>query len=591
MINYNNKNKLINVDLYKKVVFVRCDFNVPISDEVIHDDTRIIRTLDTIKYLIENNAKIVIMSHLGRINDKSDIKDKNNSLYLIAIRLSELLDKEVIFIKNSIGKEVEFAISKLIPGGIIMLENTRFNDVVDVKKILNIKPEKNEENITRYESDCSPLLSKYWASLCEVFVNDAFGATHRKAASTSGLAKYCDISCVGLLVENELKIIYSSIQHAEKPILGIIGGAKVNDKLLILKNLITKCDNLIICGGMAFTFLFAKGYTIGKSLFEPDRVEDVKEMIKKYGDKIHLPVDFMCNEKFDNDKAIYLDNNNIPDKYMALDAGKKSIIKFTKWISKAKAIIWNGPLGVCEFSKYKNGTRRVAEAIGKSDAISIVGGGDSIAAIKELKLIDNFTHISTGGGAFLVYLENNKLEGIEPVQNIYHDKLNIDFNVLLDIQKNLDSLIIKHNKNQASRNIFEKKLISLIVELSEFYNEVKFFKYWSKSYIINRYNVVEEYIDCLHFYLSLFNDYKKNINIIKKINDEVIDVKDINSKTFLDIIFYINTFYKTKNINDLLKSFNLFLTVRKIWSISSFEIIKFYIYKRNKNEDRQKNNY
>ena len=396
------KKTLKDINIKNKKVILRVDFNVPISDGKIMDLKRIEAALPTIQYILDQGASIILLSHLGRIKKEEDLKTK--SLEIVAKKLAELLPKvHVKFIAKTRGKEVEKAASELKPGEILFLENTRFED-------LNNKA----------ESSNNDELAKFWASLGDVYVNDAFATAHRAHASTAGIAKYVKESAIGFLMELEINQLSKLLKWYEHPFVAIIGGAKVSDKLKVLEKLFEIADKVLIGGGMAYTFKVAQGKQIGNSLFEEDRVEDVKRYLKQYADKIVLPVDNGISTEFANNKAIYTSskNDNIPDGYMGLDIGPESIELFAKEIAKAKTIFWNGPVGVTEFSEYEKGTRGIAIAIANNKkCFSVVGGGDSVTAINKLGYQDKFSFISTGGGASIEFVQGNKLPGIEAIQD------------------------------------------------------------------------------------------------------------------------------------------------------------------------------
>lgn len=397
----NNKKRIDQLDLANKTVIIRVDFNVPIKDGKITNNKRIVAALPTINKALESNAKVVLLSHLGRIKEEADKAKK--SLKPVATELSKLLGKKVTFIPQPTGPEVKEAVKNMEPGQIIMLENTRWED-------LNGKAESKNNH----------KLGKFWASLGDVFINDAFGTAHRAHASNVGIASNIKESAIGYLVDDELTKITKAITNPPRPAIAIIGGAKVSDKIKTIEHLIKNVDKVIIGGGMAFTFWKAQGLSIGNSLVEMDQIELAKSYLRKYSDKLVLPIDAALSPKFENVKPIYNNKNSleIPSGYMGLDIGPKSIQLFKKMIMGAKTVIWNGPLGVCEFSYYSVGTEEIAKAIGSlSGAYTIVGGGDSVAAIVSLELESKFSHISTGGGACLAMLEGSPLPGVEAIQN------------------------------------------------------------------------------------------------------------------------------------------------------------------------------
>ncbi|AGR41540.1 phosphoglycerate kinase [Spiroplasma taiwanense] len=397
------KKTLNDIQISGKTVLVRVDFNVPLKDGVITDDNRINAALPTINYLVENNAKIVLFSHLSRIKEEADKSKK--SLAPIAKRLEELAKRSVKFVAQTRGTELETSIKNLKEGDILLVENTRFEDVKD-----------NE--VVKYESKNNPELGKYWASLGDIFVNDAFGTAHRAHASNVGIALNISQSCVGFLVQKELEMLSKGIDNPEHPFVAIIGGAKVSDKIGVIDNLLTKADKIIIGGGMAYTFFKAQGHNIGKSLCEEDKVALAKQYLEKSNGKIILPVDSANNTDF-KDTSGTISSIDLPDDVMGLDIGPKSIELFQSILKDAKTVAWNGPMGVFEFENFKKGTVGVCEAIANlNNSFTLIGGGDSAAAAIQLGFKDKFTHISTGGGASLEYLEGKELPGVESIQNI-----------------------------------------------------------------------------------------------------------------------------------------------------------------------------
>ncbi|WP_434337649.1 phosphoglycerate kinase [Mycoplasma capricolum] len=402
-MNYNNKKTLKDIDVKNKTVLVRVDFNVPIQNGVITDDNRIIAALPTINYLIENDAKIVLFSHLSRIKTNEDKLKK--SLAPVAKRLEELLNKKVKFINQTRGKELKQAVSLLQTKEIILVENTRFEDVLD-------------DQVVKYESKNDPELGKYWASLGEVFVNDAFGTAHRSHASNVGIASNIKISAIGFLVEKELKMLSQAVNDSKKPFIAILGGAKVSDKVGVIENLLPKVDKLLIGGGMSYTFLKAQGRSIGKSLLEEDKIDLAKHYLEVGKDKIVLPVDTACAKEFADVKPTIFETN-IPDEWDGLDAGPKTIEMYKEEIKKAKTIVWNGPVGVFEFKNFETGTKSICQAIAeqtKTGAFTLIGGGDSASAAINMGFKDNFSWISTGGGASLEFMEGKELQGISAIQ-------------------------------------------------------------------------------------------------------------------------------------------------------------------------------
>ncbi len=384
------------INIKNKKVIIRCDYNVPIKNSKIIDDNRIVGSLETIKYAIGEGAKIILMSHLGRIKEKEDLA--NNSLKIVSIRLSELLNKEVIFIDKTRGKELEDAINSLNNGDVLLMENTRYEDL-DGKK----------------ESSNDIELGKYWASLGDVFINDAFGTIHREHASNVGISTYLE-SGIGFLVEKELKEL-SKLNNPEEPFIVILGGSKVSDKIGVITNLVNKANKILIGGGMSYTFLKALGYDIGKSLLDSDNIEFCKEMLSKYKDKIVLPVDTVLTDDIESNKIVKISNvTNIDSSLEGVDIGDKTIDLFSSYIEEAKTILWNGPLGVYEKENFSKGTKAILDKVVNTKAISILGGGDIVAAALELGYKDKVTHASTGGGATLTYLEGKELPGLKNIK-------------------------------------------------------------------------------------------------------------------------------------------------------------------------------
>ncbi|MEI6856963.1 phosphoglycerate kinase [Psychrilyobacter sp.] len=391
--------KIVNeLKLNGKKVLMRVDFNVPMKDGKIMNDNRIVAATDTIKYVLEQGGKVIAFSHLGRVKTEEDKAGK--SMAPIAARLSELLGKKVKFVAETRGAKLEAAVAELKDGEVMMFENTRFEDI-DGKK----------------ESKNDPELGEYWASLGDVFINDAFGTAHRAHASNVGVASNIEESATGFLMEKEIKFIGGVVENPQKPLIAILGGAKVSDKISVIKNLIPKADKIIIGGGMMFTFLKAKGLNIGTSLCEEDRLDLAKELMELAGDKLILPVDTITSKEFSNDAGHQIVSvENIPSDEMGLDIGPKSIELFQEALAGAKTVVWNGPMGVFEMSNFAKGTIGVCEAIANLDgAITIIGGGDSATAAIDLGFADKFTHISTGGGASLEYLEGKVLPGIDSI--------------------------------------------------------------------------------------------------------------------------------------------------------------------------------
>ncbi|MBP1047808.1 phosphoglycerate kinase [Enterococcus sp. BWM-S5] len=394
------KKTIKDVDLKDKKVLVRVDFNVPLKDGVITNDNRIAAALPTIKYVIENGGKAILFSHLGRVKTEEDKAGK--SLKPVAERLSELLGKPVTFVPETRGAELEAAVNNMKDGDVLVFENTRFEDI-DGKK----------------ESGNDADLGKYWASLGDVFVNDAFGTAHRAHASNVGIASTGIPTVAGFLMEKEIQFIGEAVEAPKRPFVAILGGAKVSDKIGVIENLIAKADKILIGGGMTYTFYKAKGIEIGNSLVEEDKVALAKELIEKAGDKLVLPIDSVCANEFSNDvETVVTDGEAVPEGYMGLDIGPKSIELFTKELAGAKTVVWNGPMGVFEMSNFAKGTIGVCEAIANLEgATTIIGGGDSAAAAIQLGFADKFTHISTGGGASLELLEGKTLPGLAAIND------------------------------------------------------------------------------------------------------------------------------------------------------------------------------
>ena len=388
-----NKKTIRDIDVTGKKVLVRCDFNVPLDENrTITDNRRIVSALPTIQYLIEKGAKVILCSHLGR--PKGEVK-KEFSLDVVADELSSYLGKEVKLAEDVVGESAKTLTNQMQPGDVVLLENVRFHK----------EEEKND-----------PIFSKELASLAEIYVNDAFGTAHRAHSSTEGVSHYLP-AVAGFLMEKEIDFLGGALENPAKPFIAILVGAKVSDKRGVIENLLEKVDKLIIGGGMAFTFLKAQGHKIGKSICEEDKLDLARDILKKAEEKkveILLPVDSHVAKDYSNDaEDSIVHSKEIPDDLEGLDIGPDTIKLFEKAMEGAKTIIWNGPLGVCEFSKYEVGTREVAKAVAATGAISIVGGGDSAAAIEKLGLADKITHISTGGGASLEFLEGKKLPGVE----------------------------------------------------------------------------------------------------------------------------------------------------------------------------------
>lgn len=394
-------NKIEQIDFKNKKVLIRVDFNVPIQNGVITDDTRIVEALPTINYIKNKGGKLILFSHLGRIKTADDLK--KNSLEIVSKKLSSLLNENVLFVNKTRGVELEEKINLLNPGEILMVENTRFEDL-DGKK----------------ESKNDPELGKYWASLGDIFINDAFGTAHRAHASNVGIASNMKIKAPGFLLQKEIEFIGGAIDNPKRPFYAILGGAKVSDKIEVIKNLLKVADKVFIGGGMAYTFYKALGYEVGLSLLEVDKVELAKELLDLGRDKIVLGLDVVTTKEFDKDaKASVYNIDQIPSDEMGMDIGPKTIELFNSYLVNAKTVVLNGPLGVFEFDNFAVGTKSIAKTLAsiKDRATTIIGGGDSAAAITKFGLKNDFSHISTGGGASLEYLEGKVLPGIECVTN------------------------------------------------------------------------------------------------------------------------------------------------------------------------------
>ena len=392
-----NKKTVRDIDVKGKRVLVRCDFNVPYDENrVITDNRRIVAALPTIKYLIENNAKIILCSHLGR--PKGEVKPEY-SLDIVAKELSRLLGKEVVLAKDVVGEDAKAKAAALKEGDVMLLENVRFEP----------GEEKNDEN-----------LSKEFASLAEVYVNDAFGTAHRAHSSTTGVASYLP-AVSGFLIEKELNFMGSALENPERPFMAILGGRKVSDKIGVIESLLEKVDVLMIGGAMAYTFFRAMGYTVGNSICEEDKLDLAKELMEKAkakGVKFMLPIDTKVGKEFSKDtESKVVKFSEIPDGWEGFDIGPETIELYSKELKNAKTVIWNGPVGLFEFDQFAVGTNSIAKILADLDAVTIVGGGDSAAAIEKAGLAEKFTHISTGGGASLEFLEGKKLPGIEALQD------------------------------------------------------------------------------------------------------------------------------------------------------------------------------
>lgn len=395
-----SKKTIRDVALQSKRVLMRVDFNVPMKNGEITGDNRIVQALPTIKYALEQGAKLILFSHLGRVKEEAD--KAKNSLAPVAKRLSDLLNKNVLFIDETRGAKLEAAIANMKDGDIVMFENTRFEDLNN-----------------NAESKNNPELGKYWASLGDVFVNDAFGTAHRAHASNSGIAANIDTVVAGFLMEKEIKFIGEAVDNPQRPFVAILGGAKVSDKISVIENLLTKADKILICGAMAFTFYKALGYEVGVSKCENDFVDFAKSLLDKAKGKIVLPNDVVATNEFsENAESVVVDADKLSADQMGLDIGPKSIELFKKELQGAKTVVWNGPAGVFEFAKFAEGTNSICKILANLEgATTIIGGGDSAAAAIQLGFEDKFTHISTGGGASLEYLEGKELPGVAVIDD------------------------------------------------------------------------------------------------------------------------------------------------------------------------------
>ena len=395
------------LELRGKKVLMRVDFNVPLKEvdgqQEVANDNRIVAALPTIKYVLSQGGRAVLFSHLGRIKSEDD--KPALSMKPVAQRLADLLGQPVTFVPAIEGPELEDSINKLEDGQVLIFENTRYADVVDGE-------------VVKRESKNDPDLGAYWASLGDVFVNDAFGTAHRSHASNAGIAANVAQTAAGYLMEKEIKFFGGAVENPERPFVAIIGGAKVSDKITIIQNLLEKADKVIVGGGMAYTFAAAKGEKIGNSLYEEDKVELAKQLIADAGEKLVLPVDAVAADKFANDADSYVAEGDIKDGYMGLDIGPKSVELFKSVLAGAKTVVWNGPMGVFEMDNFAKGTLAIGEElvnVTENGATTIVGGGDSTAAVQQLGVADKLSHISTGGGASLEYLEGKTLPGIAAI--------------------------------------------------------------------------------------------------------------------------------------------------------------------------------
>jgi phosphoglycerate kinase len=392
------KKTIVDYKLKGKRVIIRSDLNVPIEKGIITDDNRILQSVDTIKFALDCKAKVIVLSHLGRIKTEED--KKNNSLCPVSIRLSELLEQEVKFIPQTRGPEVIKAIDNMDEGKVIMLENTRFEDLDGNKESSN-----NDE------------LSRYWASLGDIFINDAFATAHREHASNVGIASHLP-NGVGLLLNKEIKMLKDTLENPKRPFIVILGGSKVEDKLDAVEHLVKIADRILIGGGMCFTFLKALGYSVGNSIVDDTKIEKCKEIYNKYKNQIVLPVDIMTGRAFTPDTTTRLANvDDIRQNEIGMDIGVQTINEFKKILMNANTIIWNGPLGVFEIDKFSIGTKKICEVIAKTRSKSVIAGGDTVAAIIKFRYKDEVSYISTGGGASLELLKGNELPGIASIQD------------------------------------------------------------------------------------------------------------------------------------------------------------------------------
>jgi len=388
-----NKKTIRDIDVKGKRLLVRVDFNVPIKDGAVGDDTRIRAALPTLEYLLEHGAAVILCSHLGRPKDGPDPK---YSLKPVAAHLGKLIGKPVAFAEDCIGPAAEKAAKALKPGEVLLLENTRFH------------PEEEKNN---------PEMAKQLAALADIYVNDAFGSAHRAHASTEGVAKYLP-AVAGFLMEKEIQYLGAVVADPAKPFVAILGGAKISDKIGVIENLLTKADTILIGGGMANTFFKAQGYPVADSLVEDEALETARELVTKGGPRLRLPVDVVIGDKFEAEAAHrVMPTGPIPDGWRILDIGPETIAGYTKVIKAARTVVWNGPMGVFEFPEFAKGTFGVAQAVAESGAVSIIGGGESVAAIQQSGLADKITHISTGGGASLEMLEGLVLPGVAALQD------------------------------------------------------------------------------------------------------------------------------------------------------------------------------
>lgn len=406
---YENKKTLLDVDLDHKKVVVRFDFNVPLKDGVITNDKRIVAAIPTIQYLLDHHCTIIGLSHLSRIKSFDDVKSGKKSLKPVAEYLKKLLpNTSVIFESSTDFNQIRNTVNNLSEGQILLLENTRYYDV-------------NEQNeVIKWESKNNHELASFYASLGSVFVNDAFGTAHRAHASNAGIASIISESCIGFLVEKEIKMISQAIDHPNHPYVAIMGGAKVSDKIALINNLLPKTDHILVGGGMVYTFKKAQGYDIGKSICEDEMLSTTKELLDKANGKIVLSTDANCAAEFADVDGKIIEFGNEFGQYQGLDIGPKTIEQFTSILKQAKTVIWNGPCGVFEFKNYQNGTYRIAKTLAEitqTGAYTLIGGGDSAAAITQMGFAESdFSFVSTGGGASLTLIQGSPLVGIDPIK-------------------------------------------------------------------------------------------------------------------------------------------------------------------------------
>ena len=393
------KKTIKDYNLYNKRVIIRVDFNVPIKDGVILDDNRIIASLDTIKYAMNNGAKVILLSHLGRVKTEADLAI--NNLEVVAKRLEEVLNHKVIFIPETRGKNLEKAVKKLKVGDVLLVQNTRYEDLGN-----------------KLESSNDFALASYWASLGDIYINDAFGTSHRAHASNVGIASILP-NGIGFLIEKELTILYKAIKKPNRPFTVILGGAKVNDKIGVIENLAKIADYILIGGGMAYTFLVAKGYNVGKSLVDKENIDFCKKILDNYSNKIILPVDNVVAKEISSlAHTNIVASNSIGSDDICLDIGPETVKLFEKYLNQSKTVIWNGPVGYSEIKKFENGTKSLCNILSKINGTTIIGGGDTASSVINLGYKDKFSHISTGGGATLELLEGKDLPGISVITDI-----------------------------------------------------------------------------------------------------------------------------------------------------------------------------